>query len=249
MQQRVYRPVIAGTAIAIVAGILILLIARSIDRLYTDVSVSAPLVALSTVAYSEGEVRDRDIEFYTRRAQEDGRSALDRLTLATLLFNRARASGSNDDLARAESLARESASMREARNGQALSLLATILMTRHAFREAHDVAQRADSLEPGTPPHLALLGEIELELGDYAAAEKHFRQVHFDGHNFTIGARLSRWYEVTGRGDNARGILEKAITKVDERDDLPVPLPAGRAASAPRSLRSCRQRLCAWPQA
>jgi Flp pilus assembly protein TadD len=190
--------------IAILLIAMFLVLTRA-DRRYTDVSVSAPLVSMSPAAYVEAEVRDRDIEFYTRRAEQDKHSALDKLSLATLLFRRSRATGSSDDLARAESLARESAALREQRNGQALEVLANILMTRHAFREAHDVASRADSLEPGTPSHLALLGEIELELGDYASAETHFRQVRFDGHNFTIGARIARWYELTGRADNAEG--------------------------------------------
>src|SRR5262245_9711287 len=118
--------VIAGASIAAFLGSVVLLHARSGSRQSRDVSVSAPLVSFSQAAYSEADVRDGDIEFYARRAQQDRHSALDKLTLASLLFRRSRATGSNDDLARAESLARESASLREQRNGQALAILANI---------------------------------------------------------------------------------------------------------------------------
>ena len=173
------------------------------------------------VTRNETEIRNRDIVFYTRRTEEDTAGASDRETLARLLFSRSRYTGSTGDLARAESLARKSVALRTERNGQAFELLASVLMTRHAFRDARSVAARADSLNPDEPSHLALLGEIELELGDYDSANSHFRAIHFDGEQFTIGARLARWYELTGHADIARQLLARSITRVLRRDDLP----------------------------
>ena len=124
-------------------------------------------------------------------------------------------------VARADSLARKSVALRTERNGQAFELLASVLMARHAFREARAVVARANSLSPDTPSHLALLGEIELELGEYDAAATHFKAIRFDGEQFTIGARLARWYELTGHADIARSLLTRAIDRVSKRDDLP----------------------------
>ena len=182
---------------------------------------SAPLVPLATTGFSEADVRDKDIVFYANRVAEDPESATDRSTLARLQFARSRTSGSVSELARAEELARASVALRTQRNGESFEVLATVLMARHEFRDARVVAARADSLEPETPSHLALLGEIELELGDYAAAAKHFGAVHFDAQQFTVGARVARWYEVTGSADMARAMLKRAIVQVDRRDDLP----------------------------
>ena len=178
-------------------------------------------VALAAVAAQESDIRDRDIEFYTARAGRDRRSTLDRVALAGLLITRARDGGSQADLERAESLAREALAISEHRNGRAFELLATVLMARHAFRDAHEIALRADSLEPQTPSHLALLGEVELELGLYDAAAAHFQAVKYDGKQFTIGARLARWYEVTGNAAIARALLTRAAAAADRRDDLP----------------------------
>jgi tetratricopeptide (TPR) repeat protein len=180
-----------------------------------------PPAAPFAAKYTEAEVRDRDIEFYSRRLTEDPASAVDRATLAKLFFARSRNTGSMPDLARAERLAVESIGEREHRNYQAFELLASALMGRHAFGEARVIAQRVDSLDPGIPSHLALLGEIELELGDYAAAAAHFDRIQYDGRNFTTGARLARWYELTGRVAKARTFLKQSIARVNRRDDLP----------------------------
>lgn len=182
---------------------------------------SKPVIESPSVRYDESEVRDRDIDFYSKRIAEDPESALDRFTLAKLLFARSRTTGSTSDIDRAERLAKESISERTQRNYSAFELLASLLMARHEFRAARDVALRADSLDPGNSSHLALLGEIELELGDYQSAAQHFAAIQYDGRNFTTGARLARWYELTGRIDVAREFLRRAIVKVDRRDDLP----------------------------
>src|SRR5215216_5069555 len=73
-------------------------------------------VELPALSYDENEVRDRDIEFYTRRIQEDPSSALDRAVLARLLFARARTTGSTNDLDRSEQLVRASIDERSHRN-------------------------------------------------------------------------------------------------------------------------------------
>jgi tetratricopeptide (TPR) repeat protein len=200
--------------------IAVVLVVALMQRQHREV-VGKPLIALPTAAFDESKVRDRDIELYSRRILEDPSSATDRFTLAGLLFTRSRNTGSTADLDRAEGLVRESIGKRTQRNYQAFELLASLLMARHEFHQARTVAFRADSLDPGTPSHLALLGEIEMELGDYDAAAKHFEAVHYDGRNFTTGARLARWYEVTGRIGLARQILRRATVNVDRRDDLP----------------------------
>ena len=184
-------------------------------------SAPVPFFAMPATLQSEVQIHDGDIAFYTKRVSEDRESALDRLTLAGLLFSRSRATGSTADIARAESLARESIGLRRQRNGPALEMLATILMSRHEFGQAREFAARADSLEPSTASHLSLLGEIELELGEYSSAAEHFRAVRLNGKQFTVTARLARWYELTGHADVARALLKHAIVDVNRRDDLP----------------------------
>lgn len=211
----------AGLAVLASAALAALIVLSRVPGESEAMTSSGPLVAFADTPQTESATRDGDIAFYSSRVAQDRQSATDRLTLARLLFTRSRSAGSTRDLSHAETLARESIALRDHRNGQAFEVLASILMARHAFREAHAVAVTVDSLEPATPSHLALLGEIELELGRYEAAAAHFRAVVSDGQQFTTDARVARWYELTGHATIARAMLHRAIVAVDRRDDLP----------------------------
>ena len=189
----------------------------TVSRLHRESHAAASPPAMM----SEAEIRDLDIAFYEHRAAEDTASAGDRAQLAGLYMQRARTSGSFADYERAERVARQSLNLRTAHNGQTFSLLASALLARHDFVGALRVALRADSLEPGNTNHTALIGEIELELGDYDAAARHFASLHFDRDQFTVAARVARWRELTGHADAARRLLRTAISRVDHRDDLP----------------------------
>ena len=211
-----------GSTIALaVGGALVLGFVALTRQPAAPLPEPVPLVAMPSAPGTEAERRDRDIAFYTARVSQDAQGATDRIALAGLLFTRSRITGSAGDLARAESLARESVALRPERNGHAFEVLASILMARHAFAEARIIAARADSLEPGTPSHLALLGEIELELGEYDAAATHFHALDVQPGQFTVTARLARWYELTGHADVARTLLRRAAKDADGRDDLP----------------------------
>jgi len=170
---------------------------------------------------SESEIRERDIAFFERRVNEDTLGASDRSQLAALYMDRARATGGFTDYERAERLARRSLALRTEHNSQTFGLLASALLARHDFAQALVIAKTADSLDPGVPRHVALLGEIELEIGDYEAANAHFASIHVDADQFTILARVARWRELTGHADAARRLLGIAVAKVDRRDDLP----------------------------
>jgi tetratricopeptide (TPR) repeat protein len=170
---------------------------------------------------SESEIRERDIAFFERRVNEDTLGASDRSQLAALYMDRARATGGFTDYERAERLARRSLALRTEHNSQTFGLLASALLARHDFAQALVVAKTADSLDPGVPRHVALLGEIELEIGDYEAANAHFASIHVDADQFTILARVARWRELTGHADAARRLLGITVAKVDRRNDLP----------------------------
>ena len=168
---------------------------------------------------SEAAIRDRDIEFYARRVAEDSLGAADRSKLAALYLQRARVTGSVGDNDRAERLARRSLALRTDRNAQTIGILVGALLARHAFQEALTVARQAMTPDSLAPANLAMLGEIELETGDYDAANAHFSSIRFDGRDFTVAARLARWRELTGRSDAARRLLGHAIRQVEQRDD------------------------------
>jgi tetratricopeptide (TPR) repeat protein len=136
-------------------------------------------------------------------------------------MQRARATGSAGDYEHAERLAKRSLALRTDRNAHTFELWTAALLARHAFTEALAVARRAVVADPVSASNIAVLGEIELELGMYDSATVHFSSIRFDGRDFTVAARLARWRELTGRSDAARRLLRYAIRQVERRDDLP----------------------------
>lgn len=177
--------------------------------------------AANVTLKNENEIRDLDIVFYRGRAASDPQSATDRSTLAALYLQRARTTGSYSDYALAESAAKESIGLRVEHNAQTYGLLVSALLARHAFSDALVAARAAHDFDPESPSQLAMLGEIELELGDYASAQEHFQSVKYDGQNLSVGARIARWKELTGHSEAARQVLIALIKRIGDRDDLP----------------------------
>src|SRR5688500_17867370 len=193
---------------AVAAGIAIA-VAAAVGRPHR-----ATAVAPSSPARTESEIRSLDIEFYERRIAEDSFSAADRSRLASLYLQRAREAGNYPDYERAAALARGSLRLREAHNAGTYVTLASALLAQHEVSEALRVAQRLHAFDTTDASHTALLGEVELEVGDYASAARHFAAVSSNGDKPSIAARLARWYEVTGQLNRARGLLRRSAARL-----------------------------------
>jgi Tfp pilus assembly protein PilF len=158
--------------------------------------------------YEPPSRRGDDIAFYEARASRDPYGARDRAVLASLYLARARGSGSDHDLARAEELARESDRLRSRRNAGTAEVLAATLMAQHKFAEAYEVMGKALARDSSDLVHRATLGEIALELGNYHEADRLFGSVALSRFEPAIGIRYARWLEVNGRSAEARALFE-----------------------------------------
>ena len=165
--------------------------------------------------------RDADMAFYARRLAADPIGAADRSRLAALYLQRARETGDFTDYRRAESLARRSLALRVAHNDNTYVVLASALLAEHRFTEARAAARALNAHDPRVPGHQALLAEIDLELGDYAAARALFDSLWPARHELSIAPRLARWAEITGRTELAQRLLEQALADARARRDLP----------------------------
>jgi tetratricopeptide (TPR) repeat protein len=172
-------------------------------------------------AKSESEIRSLDIAFYEKRIAEDPKSAADRSLVASLYLQRARETGSYPDYDRAAQLARESLDLRESHNAQTYVLLTSALLAKHEFTEALRVARQVYAMDTTDASHTALLAEVELEVGDYADAARHYGTVSIDADKPSIAARLARWHEVTGHIEKARSILRQTSVRLARTSDVP----------------------------
>jgi tetratricopeptide (TPR) repeat protein len=211
---------------------------------------SAP-EAVAAPAMAEVELRNRDIALYERRIRKDPQSAEDLARLGALFLQRAREVGDYADFRRAEDAARRSLALRTAHNRKTQHLLAASLLAQHRFVDALEEATRLVAAEPDEPAYRALLAEIQLELGEYDAAQANFRALAAERRSLAVAARLARWAEIRGKTAEARHILEAAVEDATRRTDLPreqiawfhlrlgdLELRSGRLRAAERALRA-----------
>ena len=182
-------------------------------------SMDAPRPAVETV--DARRIREADIEFYRRRTARDTLSARDFAELAGLYLQRGRTTASGEDLLRAEAHARRSLRLRAGRNGAALGTLASALLAQHRFPEALEAARRLAADDPASVGARGLLGEIELELGDYGAATRTLGGLALLRRDLGVAPRLARWEELRGRPEMARRILREARNDAAHRHGVP----------------------------
>lgn len=172
-------------------------------------------------AMSQAAATTAEIAYFTERAAQDPKGAFDRATLASLYLQRSRETGDFADYANAERLARESIAIRSHRNAQAYRMLAAALLTQHRFVDAGRAAEELVARFPEEPSHHALLAEIQLELGDYTAANRTFQGLRREHEHMAVAPRLARWAEIRGDAAGELAALRSVARKALHRDDLP----------------------------
>lgn len=170
----------------------------------------------------ETERRQHDLEIaaWSRAFAADSTSALALSQLSGLHLQRARETLDWSDYAEAEALARRSLDLRVRRNGRAFVVLVSSLLAQHRFGEARAAADTLVATFPDEPAYRALLGETQLELGDYAAAEQSFSDLHPYRRHLSIAGRLARFAELTGDLPRARRLLREARAEALIRGDV-----------------------------
>lgn len=205
-------------------------------------------------AAAEAAVREKDIAFFERRAAEDPISAADRAELASRYLQRSRETGDFSDVLRAEELARKSLSLRASRNSETSVTLIAALLEQHRFTEARKLAQQLVDDEPEADRYRSMLGEIDLELGDYDGARAAFAALNGRSRaSLSIAPSFARWLEISGDAPAARRIMYRAMAMADSMEELPrepvawfhlrvadMEMRNGRLRSAERALREGR---------
>lgn len=209
------RRLVARRALLLLAPVLVTVTIMAAARRAT-----AGAAASRADVERERLVREADIAFFEERVARDAVGAADRAMLAGLYLQRSRERGDPKDFAAAEHWARESLALRGGRNARALLVLASSLLAQHRFAEARRWAESLVTHAP-EPSHRALLGEIQLELGDYAAARRTFAGLLSERENLAVAPRLARWHELEGRPELARTLLVEAAALARRRGDLP----------------------------
>lgn len=179
------------------------------------------IASVREAARSESEIRELDIEYFRARAERDPTGAMDLAHLGALYLARGRETGDPRDAILAEKHARKSLRNRAARNGQAAAVLQSALLTQHRFREALSLAITARETDPESNELRAAVAEIQMELGDYAAARATFDSIRPRSNELAVLPRLARWAEMTGDTVRARRLLRTALAAARAQPSIP----------------------------
>ena len=185
-----------------------------------EAGLAHPTVSALPTPVEQAAITGQAIAFYEARVRGDRRAAADRANLSSLYLQRSRETGDFEDVIRAEETARQSLAVRAKFNSKAFRMLAASLLAQHRFTEALEVARELVRIWPEDPAHRALLGEIQMELGDYEAARITFGSLESARDNLAVAPRLARWAEINGRPAEARRIFEETRRQALPRTDL-----------------------------
>ncbi len=172
------------------------------------------------VGYTERAQRDVQIRVWQTALDADPTSAIALGQLAALHLQRAREGGSWDDYLQAETLARRSLGKRTNRNASTAATLVSVLLAQHRFADARVVAAELVQREPDIPQYRATLGEVAMELGEYAVADTMFRSVWEQRSMLSIAPRMARWLELGNHVREARAILTASRDEALSRRDV-----------------------------
>jgi tetratricopeptide (TPR) repeat protein len=221
-----WRVAAPAAALAVVAaGALAPRVSRPPARALPLAVDAAPAVAVagapSTTPLSESERRDRNIALFAAAVEQDPASAHFRAQLALQYLQRGRETGSVADVEHAERAARASLAQRTQHNGAAFATLVEALLEQHRFAEAGQIARQLVAGDPDVPVYRAMLGEVELELGNYAEAAHAFSAVPRDRSSLANATRLARLAEIRGDTAAARAGLAHAAAAAYVDGTLP----------------------------
>ena len=211
MQRRVMVAALVVAAVITAGGVWH---ARATSR----ASVAAS--AAGEAAFSELADRDMQIRVWHQALDADPTSALVLGQLAALHAQRAREGGTWDDYLQAEAFARRSIGKRTHRNGATSVTLVSVLLAQHRFVDARTEAAALVKREPDIPQYRALLGDVSMELGDYATTQAMFDSAWSERGGLSTAPRLSRWLELNGNVRDARRMLVAARDDAMSRRDV-----------------------------
>ena len=170
----------------------------------------ADVFARATASPVEVQRLDKELATWERASGIDPYSAMFPAHAAALHLQRGRLTGDYADAIAAERLSRQSLAQRTQHNGAAFVTLAAALLEQHRFIEANQIARQLVTGQPDVDAYYSLLGETELELGDYDAARASFAAVRQPMSGLSTMAGIARWSELQGNERVALALLRKA---------------------------------------
>ncbi len=153
---------------------------------------------------------DKAIAHWVQRARKDPHSVLAWTNLGDLLMQKARETMDLAYYGRAEA-AFERALVESPATEAAMTGLAWVHGSRHEFEQSIEWARKALAVDPNSQAAYGLIGDADVEMGNYEAAFKHYQKmldIRPDLSSYSRGAHL---LYLTGDARKAIWLMQKAV--------------------------------------
>jgi tetratricopeptide (TPR) repeat protein len=164
------------------------------------------------------ELVNKTIAFWQKQADRDPEGALERRELAGAYLARHRETGDVATAVKAEEFARQSLKILPRNNTAAFISLARGLLAQHRFPEALQVARSAQEYDPHAG---RLVADVQIELGDYDAAERSLANSPPEADDLNYYALRARLEAINGKPQVALRLLQQADRIAGDRADMP----------------------------
>ncbi len=171
---------------------------------------------------------ERAIRFYEKRIEKNPKIALNYIYLAQHYVRKAKDHGDEACYPLAEAALREALKLRPD-DPAALLPLASVLCSRHQFREGMASAKKVYEKDPSNVDALAIVGDAQMELGEYDEAEASFQKIESQVKVAAPGlwVRQAQLAEIKGKTDEALDLLQRAEKEIlKAQGDQPLTLGA-----------------------
>ncbi|MGI9088354.1 MAG: tetratricopeptide repeat protein [Chthoniobacterales bacterium] len=178
---------------------------------------------MAAVPLSDEGATQAAIHFYRARVERDPEDTRAQNALVENYLQEVRESGNEDYLPRALAAAHASVdAVVPERNVGGLTALAHGEFSNHDFAAARDHAMTLITINPGKGEPFEILGDAQLELGDYDAATKAFAEMErLSPDDSGTHTRLARAAFLHGKADEASAHLSKALELLLGEPDPP----------------------------
>lgn len=193
---------------------------RYLDR-STNVAAAAALPTMAPVV-ADYEQRDKLVAFWEKAENEHHRG--DMISpdhLAEQYLQRYRERMDIDDVLRAERAAKQSLVAQPRGNLPGELQLASIDLTLHRFHDALAITRHIESYDAGDPAMGVREASLDMEVGDYARAERRLDAVPEKARDDGWRVVESRFLELTGHLAEARSLLATASAYQNASFDAP----------------------------
>lgn len=174
-------------------------------------SAAAPVDVLDSIPRPTGTLAtNAAIAKWTAKARENRGDARALVNLGDALMQHVRESADTTYYAHAEGLYQKALAL-QPRNGEATVGLAWVSGGRHQFDESIEWARQAIAIDPRSNAAYGLIGDAQVEQGDYPSAFKSYQKMldlRPDLSSYSRGAHL---LHITGRFMQAGWLMRKAI--------------------------------------